>query len=311
MIRTLAPDEESVKKEELYQQWRFETSINAFFLFCVSITKPFRADVLDFQKTNKINVTANQQKLLSLGVDKSVLPFVLMFLPEIAGSKNELKLTVYWDADSRTRIQYGEQETDFEKLYFGLQKVQEYEKNHISENMLASFYDKYKLGLRYRRRLKSILLYNDFPRLEDVTVLSGNRSNDWVRKDKGWMRIFKRLWGLVHGSVDILYEEGNPYLDLRIYGDSDLNTLSTDDIRNAVLKIQKKLPGYRNTEFFGRENMHRDAVYYYFREYEHLPHDQAMEKMKELGFYEYSSPKNASDAMRRFEKFATDESDNK
>ena len=240
-------------------------------LYYVSITDSFRKDVGELKIDVKKSIVGLVKLALPLWFIKS---YVLIFTADRAsfGSKYVEK-----QANSKLRSK---------TFVISDKLLKEYEESLVSDSEVERLLVKYHLSKSYKRRVKSIVLYDDYPATDEVVTEADKTHNG--------IKLYKRL------KVDYK-NPSESYIELRVYADTPVGLINTADIRG----LQKVLPTFRKTSLKARQNMLRDSLYHLLRK-RGLSHKQANETIMGWGFCGFKDAAEGRKYESRFEKYATD-----
>lgn len=310
------------RDRELFVQWKLQSNTDVLLLFAVTINRDFRKDVDEIRKVHNINVGSLLQGLKKKCYSKELIFHVLEFSNKGIFDEGVPEGSTY-DIDSFGNIIRLEKlaTSNFLSIKDEYIKLQEYEAKYLPDDVLEALLHDYHLDFRYLRRVKSIILYNDYPDIEDVmppstaeNVGSEYIDEDWVSDLK---KFNKEMDSLKKRKIYISTDEKNQYIELKIFGDTNIDILKTKEFRKQLKEIQTSLSGYRKTLFDKRSNLLRDAYSYFLTEYKNMSHEEAFEIIKQYSnvFVPYTSwgpgSSDFSQAKLRFSRFAKDILSNK
>ncbi len=310
------------RDRELFVQWKLQSNTDVLLLFAITINKDFRKDVDGIRKAHNINAGSLLKELYKEGYSKKLLSHVLEFNNK-DGFNEDMPEGSSYDIDTFGNIIRLEKSAtaNFMSIKEEYIKLQKFEKNYLSDEFLETLLRDYHLDSRYTRRIKSITLYDDYPDINSVMPLgtAENIESEYLDEDLApdLLKFNKAIDALKKRRIYISMGEKNQYIELKIFGDTNIDILKTKEFREELKKLQKSLSGHRKTLYDRRSNLLRDAYSYYLTEYKNMSHKEAFEIINKYpnAFEPYSSvgpgSSDFSQAKLRFTRFAKDIPSNK
>ena len=255
-------EEVANRYKELYDDY-FYINNDYQLLYYISLAESFRKDAQGFD----INHSEARVGLRDLHLPEWLL-------------KSHILVFTYGDKFFKTKSQKGNTTLLRSKRFTkDMEKLKRYEESLIPDTSLEEMLHKYGLGRGYLRRLKSIVLYGDYPSME---VFNHNSKESKFYTD---MIINKK-------------EPSKSYVEIRIYADTKLDLLKKKDIK----LLQSYLPGFRRSGTQVKRNLFRDSIYYLLRR-RGLSHKLANTLIGEWGYDVFKDGAEGRKYERRFEDF--------
>lgn len=248
--------------KELYDDY-FYVNNDYQLLYYISLSESFREDIRGFG----INHEKARAGLKDLHIQEWLL-------------KSHVLVFTYREGFFNTKSQNRDTSPLRSKVFSQeMEKLKNYEAAFIPDNSLEKMLYKYGLGRGYLRRLKSIVLYGDYPSLEIF--------NNTSKKNKLY--------------TDMVMNEKEPsrsYVEIRIYADTKMDLLKKTNIK----LLQSYLPGFRRSSTKDKRNLFRDSVYHLLR-IRGLSHKLANTLIGEWGYDVFKDGAEGRKYERRFEDF--------
>lgn len=313
------------KDGTLYRTWRFFSNISDSLLLDVTIHKVFSVEINNIQKKLRINAKQITAGLLKKPFIRNtrVLYFVLRYINGLP--KDGSGYVTGHDCFIQEYDGLGSKEPEFLQneetalLLKDLALLSEFENEIVNPDVddeVKSLLSKYHLSYRYYRRIKSILLYNDFPPVPTLWKLDRNDYNDdsvgtltiRERKEIDKMnRAIKRTLETGVSRTPITYiDKDKKYIVIEVYPDTSLDIFSMKEYKNTLKDLQKSLLGYRRSglSYEGYES----TIYNYLSEVLGMSQKAVLSKIKKIygkkyvkGFDSEQTAK-ASTKKRRYQK---------
>lgn len=297
---------------DFYSENIAQISADPVVLFCVSVNPIFCDDVGNLRKDRGIDVKVLREKLKSFGFGVDLYTKVLEYTHNLTTDELNVNGFKSWEMGI---IRGKSRNIDFDRMMRETPLLQDFEQKYLPKQILSDFLHTYHLSERYSRRIASIILYDDFPKLDDC--ISYPRKPGYVVKTKPQKQEERIESRKGHGYIH--YPELLPkmtadadYMEIRIYGDTEIDCLALPKYLAYLRKLQKGLPDFRYASLAKKRNLDRDATFYYLRKKEGLSYKEANKALKErYGFEPYTNHRQAHDDIKRFDKYAKDESINR
>ncbi|GEM_PF-3022812 len=300
-------------ERDFYSENIAQISADPVVLFCVSVNPIFCENVRKMRKDRGIDVKVLREKLKSFGFGVDLYTKALEYTHNL--TTDELNVNGFKDWKIGTNITGKSRNIDFDRMMRETPLLRGFEQKYLPKQMLSAFLHTYHLSERYSRRIASIILYDDFPKLDDC--ISYPKKQSYVMKSKSHNQEkraeFRKGYGYIH------YPELLPktttdadYMEIRIYGDTEIDCLALPKYLSYLKKLQKVLPDFRYASLSKKRNLDRDATFYYLRKKEGLSYKEANKALEDrYGFEPYTNHRQAYDDIKRFDKYARDESKNR
>ena len=287
-----------------YVDLNYFVDVNELLLYCVTLTKPFREDVLKIRKKYHLDVENIRSKLRKLNLNHKTQMLLLkdnLLVPKDKAYFKKLLIEINAPAPKDPFAYLAE-------IRANITKVEKFENNFLPFVEMNKLAYKYRLPRTYRRRLKSVVLYDDYPK-KDVFFPIETKSETSELLGHSTETTRKKGRNTVSGNLEVKfhYNDNNDYeyyYEIRVYGDTDLSKL--DSQRKFLERLQYNLPNYRKLVVDNREYLLRDAIYYDLFVNQNLSFKEANKKLEEMNLEPYTNLKNANKAKRCFEKLAFD-----
>lgn len=291
---------------EEYIDLNYFVILNDLLLYCVTLTKPFREDVLKIRNKYNLNVGIIREKLRDLNLDYSTQQLLLSHNVLTPRDVAYVKRVMAEIDEKSTKDPI----TQLAEIRANITKVGRFEKKFLPSVEINKLAYKYRLPRNYRRRLKSIVLYDDYPTKDKFFPVKAVSDKDMQSLNDMEKKFRKKERSTVSGNLEIKYHYNDNndyeyYYEIRIYGDTDLSKL--DSQRKFLERLQCMLPNYRKLIVDNREYLLRDATYYDLFVNHNLSFKDANKRLEELNLEPYTNLKNANKAKRCFEKLAFDQ----
>jgi hypothetical protein len=146
----------------------------------------------------------------------------------------------------------------------------------------------YKLSPRFIRRLRSIVLYGDYPTNDECLTYwdeftSKKNAKSKSKKSSKRDEFVDYLVQNKNGFEGLFPEVHENYITIRIFSDTSLNFLKMPGYRKMLGGLQEQLADYRTTQREKQKNLERDVYLYALHKILHFDPSEANETLKEYG----------------------------
>lgn len=280
--------------------------VDNFLFYVVTLMKPFRKVVLELRKKHHIEPEKNLEKLKEIKDICIYLYRVLLYTDHAGFDKSFLE-------ERSALLAKGLDSPPFlpsitERVTSELIKIEE---ALVPTKDLNEILNKFRLPRCYLRRIRSIVLYGDFPMKSQVynwrqTERLFPTTSTYTKSSlKETHRLIKKFRNKTpHFSsedINLRVDNGAYYYEVRIHGDTNIKK-----VFERLDDLQKGLPNYNREAVSdeGKPNMLRDLRYYELACYEGYTFENANKQLKKEGLTTYKDAQQASKEKARLEKWA-------